>query len=134
MKSTEKSKYLMAIETTHSIIIANDLLTGRSVYFTSKSGWTETPEQAELIEAGPNAEARLQAALEGEKNNLVIDPYLVSVGADRQVRDTREHIRTTGPTIFAGAQVAARQVTDGKFAAARGVHAVSNKSASASAA
>ena len=90
----------MAIETTHSIIIANDLLTGRSVYFTSKSGWTETPEQAELIEAGPNVEARLQAALEGEKNNLVIDPYLVSVAADRRVRDTREHIRTTGPTIF----------------------------------
>ena len=124
----------MPTEATHSIVIANDLLTGRSVFFTVESGWSEVPDHAELIEAGPDAEARLQTALDDEKNNLVIDPYLVSVGADRQVRDTREHIRTTGPTIFVGAQVAARQVTDGKFAAARGVHAVSNKSASASAA
>jgi len=123
----------MPTEATHSIVIANDLLTGRSVFFTVESIWSEVPEHAELIEAGPDAEARLQTALDDEKNNLVIDPYLVSVGADRQVRDTREHIRTTGPSIFAGAQVA-RQVTDGKFAAARGVHAVSNKSASASAA
>jgi len=96
----------MPADATHSIVIANDLQTGRSVFFTSESSWSEAVEQAELIEAGDDAETRLQAALEGEKSNLVIDPYLVSVDADRQIRDTREHIRTTGPTIFVDAMVA----------------------------
>jgi len=91
----------MPTEPTHSIVIANDLQTGRSVFLTRESRWSESLEEAELIEAGPAAELRLQAALDDEKSNLVIDPYLVSVGSDRQVRITRERIRTTGPTIFA---------------------------------
>ena len=85
---------------THSIVIANDLQTGRSVFFTSDSGWSEALAKAELIEAGSVAEARLQAALNDEKNNLVIDPYLVSVAADGQIQDIRERIRTKGPSIF----------------------------------
>jgi len=86
----------MPTEPTHSIVIANDLQTGRSVFLTRESRWSESLDEAELIEAGP-----AQAALDDEKSNLVIDPYLVSVGSDRQVRVTRERIRTTGPTIFA---------------------------------
>jgi len=93
----------MPTDATHSIVIASDLQTGRCVFFTSESSWSEAVEQAELIEAGPDAEIRLQAALNDEKSNLVIDPYLVSVDADRQIRDTREHIRTIGPTIFSDA-------------------------------
>ncbi len=89
----------MSTESTHSIVIANDLQTGRSVFLTSKSGWSEVPKLAELIESESVAEARLQAALKDEGNNIVIDPYLVSVGADGQVRDIRERIRTKGPTI-----------------------------------
>ena len=110
----------MPSDATHSIVIANDLQTGRSVFFTSESSWSETVEQAELIAAGPDAEIRLQAALNDEKSNLVIDPYLVSVDADRQIRDTREHIRTIGPTIFSDALVVealAAETLPGKSAA-----------------
>ena len=67
----------MSTESTHSIVIANDLQTGRSVFLTSESGWSEVPELAELIEFESVAEARLQAALKDEGNNIVIDPYLV---------------------------------------------------------
>jgi len=111
----------MPTDATHSIVIASDLQTGRCVFFTSESSWSEAVEQAELIEAGPDAEIRLQAALNDEKSNLVIDPYLVSVDADRQIRDTREHIRTIGPTIFSDALVVdalAADALSGKSAAA----------------
>ena len=90
----------MPTDATHSIVIANDLQTGRSVFFTRESSWSESVEQAELIAAGPDAEIRLQAALDDEKSNVVIDPYLVTVDADRQIRDIREHIRTKGPTVL----------------------------------
>ena len=108
----------MSIESTHSIVIANDLQTGRSVFYTSESGWSEVPEKAELMESESDAEARLQAALDDEKRNIVIDPYLVSVTADGQIRDIRERIRTKGPTIFSNSLVDNRSIANSASAAA----------------
>lgn len=106
------SRCTMPTKATHSIIVANDLQTGRSVFLTSESGWSEIAGEAQLLQNGSDAEARLELALNDEKNNLVIDPYLIDVASDRQVRETREQIRTTGPTIFANNQVADALVAD----------------------
>jgi len=83
----------------YSVIIANDLRTGRSVYFTEAAGWSESVERAELL-SSDQAELRLQDALSGERDNLVIDPYLVGMNDAGSALDIREHIRLRGPSIF----------------------------------
>lgn len=88
----------MAKKTNNSIIIASDLRTGRSVFF-GADGWSDFAVDAEVLNPDV-AEERLAAVSSSEKSNLVIDPYLVAVGADRVALDIREQIRLSGPTIF----------------------------------
>ncbi len=82
-----------------SIIIANDLRTGRSVYLTQDLQWSENASDAEVV-ASADAANVLDAALNDERANLVIDPYLVAVESNLLATDIRERIRVSGPTIF----------------------------------
>ena len=82
-----------------SIIIANDLLSGRSVYLTRDSGWSNSVQDAELIRAELSA-SRLERAGDDEKKNLVLDPNLIAVNPDRTAVEIRERIRISGPTIL----------------------------------
>lgn len=84
-----------------SIIIANDLRTGRSVYLTDDSQWSENASKAAVV-TGDVAESRLQLALEDEHANRVIDPYLVGVELNSTASAIRERIRVSGPTILYG--------------------------------
>ena len=83
-----------------SIIIANDLLTGRSVYLTRDSQWSNSVQDAELISGADLAASRLERACEDEKNNLVLDPNLVAVFEDMTAVKIRERIRISGPTVL----------------------------------
>ncbi len=89
----------MPAKSTHAVIIANDLRTGRSVYFTKANGWSESIREAELLES-EGTDERLAIASRDEAGNLVIDPYVVGVSEDLQVADIRERIRASGPTIL----------------------------------
>ncbi len=89
---------------TQAIIIANDLRTGRVVYFTKESGWSEAIDEAQRL-TDESANERLAAATIDERNNLVIDPTLaqatVSADTDRfTLENIREQIRVSGPTIL----------------------------------
>lgn len=96
----------MSRNSTHSIIIANDLRSGRIVYFTENSSWSESITDAELL-ADKSAEQRLVEATADERDNLVIDPNLAEIAIDAdtaakvQLTSIREQIRASGPTILA---------------------------------
>ncbi len=92
-----------------SIIIANDLRTGLSVYLTRDSRWSDSVSDAEVLSDTDYAETRLQAAVGDERCNLVIDPYLIGIESDLSAVDIREQIRVSGPTIFTDAHVAVTQ-------------------------
>lgn len=96
----------MAKTPENSIIIANDLRTGRSVYLTEGNAWSESVADAEVLSAEA-ASARLEIASAAEQSNLVIDPYLVGVESGLSALDIREQIRLTGPTILTQDHVAA---------------------------
>lgn len=83
----------------YSVIIASDLRTGRSVYFTADSQWTNSVTLAEVV-AADCAEQRLQVARLGECNNLVVDPYLIGMSDAQSAVDIRERIRIEGPSIL----------------------------------
>lgn len=81
------------------LITANDLRTGRVVYFTAESGWTADLAGAELLEDEAHAALRLiEASAQGTR---VVGPYLIPVMRGPQGPEPlslRERIRATGPT------------------------------------
>ena len=83
----------------YSVIIASDLRTGRSVYFTAGSEWSDSVTNAELLQ-GEQSEERLQAAQASETDNLVVDPYLIGMSDAVSAVDIREQIRVQGPSIL----------------------------------
>ncbi len=83
----------------YSVIIASDLRTGRSVYFTADSKWTNSVALAEVL-ADDRSEQRLQAAQLSEQDNLVIDPYLIGMSDAQSALEIRERIRVEGPSIL----------------------------------
>ncbi len=95
----------MPLKHSQSIIIANDLRTGRTVYLTEDSRWSDSVVDAELLDQQDYAESRLVTALSGEGANLVIDPYLVGIEPDLCASNIRERIRLSGPTIINNARV-----------------------------
>ncbi len=102
----------MSSKATHAIIIANDLRTGRIVYFTNASDWSESVQDAELL-SSDSAQERLAIAAIDETNNLVIDPNLVdanvNAGTELQLAEIREQIRVSGPTILGSNHAATSQ-------------------------
>jgi len=82
-----------------SVIIASDLRTGCSVYRSADSSWVDSIDEAQLLDS-VSAEKQLESALGDERDNLVIDPYLVAVDAKSVALEIRERIRASGPSIF----------------------------------
>jgi len=93
-------EFMAKIRQESTIIIANDLGTGRSVFFTASSEWSDSVHQAQLLGTPELASARLELAINDARDNLVIDPYLVAVNEAKDAIDIREKIRVSGgPTI-----------------------------------
>jgi hypothetical protein len=88
------------------MIIANRLTDGRTVFLKDPGGWVDAIDDARLIDAAGAGEW-LAAAKRDEAANLVVEPYLIDVGDDRQPLVWREQIRAGGPTVLVGAGDAA---------------------------
>lgn len=81
------------------LITANDLRTGRVVYFTPESGWTADLAAAELLEDEAHAALRLIEA--SAQSTRVVGPYLIPVRlgpGGPEPLTLREKIRASGPT------------------------------------
>ncbi len=106
----------MSAKQNQSVIIANDLRTGRSVYFTHDARWTDSFDKAQVLTDG-QSEERLQAALLSEQNNLVIDPYLIEVSQAKSALQIRERIRVEGPSILKQHPLLTQDIGQGSRAA-----------------
>jgi len=82
-----------------AIIVANDLKTGHSMYFTIENSWSEHIELAQVITSDDEAKLRLNEASEDEDDNLVLDPYLVETDSTGVPVHIREQIRASGPSV-----------------------------------
>jgi hypothetical protein len=84
------------------MIIANTLADGFVVFLAEDNTWTSDIAAGALATTDEQAEKLLLAAKQAEQANLVIDPYLIPVELDKDVRkptEYREYIRATGPTV-----------------------------------
>ncbi|MBX3493143.1 MAG: DUF2849 domain-containing protein [Parvibaculum sp.] len=83
-------------------LTANRLADGIVVYLTADNRWSESLQDADVIEgkeAGEALLARAQPAIDG---NIVVEPYLFEVvREDGNIRaaSVRETIRQAGPTV-----------------------------------
>lgn len=82
-----------------SVIIANDLATGRSVYLTPALSWTEDFDNAQVLQPD-QIDQRLAELAGTAAQDLVIDPYAIDLNADHSAAAIREQIRVSGPTIL----------------------------------
>jgi len=87
---------MMSDPTLTRIVMANDLLNGDVIYWTSAQTWSSAPPDAALLTAGPEADAALARAK--AQTNRAVDPTLVDLDGDRPVR-LRDQIRHGGPTV-----------------------------------
>jgi hypothetical protein len=84
------------------IVIANSLADGFVVFLTDNREWSGNVADAAVAVEESDSERLLEAALLAEKNNVVIDPYLIEVevnGAAPKPVKYREYIRAYGPSI-----------------------------------
>jgi hypothetical protein len=84
------------------IVIANTLADGFVVFLTDNHEWSGNVADAAIAVEETDGERLLEAALLAEKNNVVIDPYLIEVevnGAAPKPVEYREYIRAFGPTV-----------------------------------
>jgi len=84
------------------MIIANMLADGFVVFLTDDHRWTNSIAEGALAETDDQAEKLLAQAIESEKDNQVIDPYLIPVeivDGKRAPTEYREYIRATGPSV-----------------------------------
>ena len=84
------------------MIIANTLADGFVVFLTDEDTWTNDIAAGAVAATDEQAENLLKLAKVAEQNNLVIDPYLIPVELDGELRkptEYREYIRAMGPTV-----------------------------------
>ena len=90
---------------TPSIVCANDLLSGRAVWFDENANWTSNIHQAQIVETQQQAESLLEQA--AQDSGRIAGAWLATAvkDADQRTQPThfREKIRLSGPT-FHGAQ------------------------------
>jgi len=84
------------------MIIANTLADGFVVFLTETAGWTSDIALGAVAMSAEQEAELLAAAKQAEKDNQVIDPYLIPIRVEsgvRQPTEYREYIRATGPTV-----------------------------------
>ena len=84
------------------ILTANDLRTGRVVYFNSKGEWTGFITEAQLARDELAAERLLTKGQLAEQAQLVVGAYLIEVDGQYEVPIPvryREQLRVNGPSI-----------------------------------
>jgi hypothetical protein len=89
------------------MIIANRLTDGRTVFLQAPGHWVDAIRDGLAIDDPATAGDLLAAAKRDEAANVVVEPYLIDVGDDRQPLVWREQIRAGGPTVLVGAGDAA---------------------------
>jgi hypothetical protein len=92
------------------MIIANRLTDGRSVFLQAPGQWVEAFTAGAVLEDDATAAELLAAAKRDEAANVVVEPYLIEVGADQRPLAWRELIRAEGPTVLTGAGAAGATV------------------------
>lgn len=82
-------------------LIANDLLTGYSVFWTGRD-WSDALQDAAVATGADAHAALLRIGAEQDQANRITGPYLIAVTGDdgqRTARDIREQVRADGPSI-----------------------------------
>lgn len=82
-----------------AILVANDLRTGLTVCLANDDSWSINWQDARLITNEDEANLAEAFAAKAVANNDVIDPYLVDTTREGNPIHTREHLRTTGPSV-----------------------------------
>ncbi len=87
------------------VITANRLRDGIVIYLQAHGDhhhWCENIRDASVFDAG-DVDAMLTQAAADVRENRVVDPYAIGVGADHSPLTQREAVRAGGPTIAYGA-------------------------------
>ncbi|MEQ1887666.1 MAG: DUF2849 domain-containing protein [Alphaproteobacteria bacterium] len=87
------------------VITANRLRDGIVIYLRAHGDhfhWSENIRDASVFEAG-DVNAVLARASVDVRENRIVDPYAIGVGADHTPLTQREAVRAGGPTIPYGA-------------------------------
>ena len=83
-----------------ALIVANSLKTGRTVYLTESSNWSECMTDARVINDDQLAAEQLLVAQHSEQENEVVGPYLIATDTTGRANHIRELIRQCGPTVL----------------------------------
>jgi len=96
------------------MVIANDLLTGRTVFFSQENTWLALAglehSQAAIAHSEAEAESLLGRAVPTDGVSPVIDAYVIELDANGLPSHSRERLRASGPSIQYGQQVGASHV------------------------
>jgi hypothetical protein len=82
-----------------ALVIANDLLTGRTVYLTESGEWTERVDNAWQVPDDQSAERAMKYAKSAEDENLIVGAYLVATERSGRALHIREQLRVSGPSV-----------------------------------
>ena len=90
------------------MLIANNLLSGHTVYLNSEQQWLlfeDLPQGQAAIVHCEEAAAELLASINPEDSLCpVVDPYIIQLNGTGKPSHSRELLRATGPSIRYGAQ------------------------------
>lgn len=84
------------------IVTANTLATGHVVFMAADGSWVGMLDRALTYEDAAAAEAGLAVALGDVQRGLIVDPFVIEKGPDKDGRPAmtlRDTVRAFGPTI-----------------------------------
>ncbi len=90
------------MDTTGQMVLANRLTDGRVVFLAADGSWVEEIGRGKVAADPDTARRLLNAALQAESRNAVVEPCLIGirhVAGQRQPVAFREAIRAAGPTV-----------------------------------
>jgi len=82
-----------------AVVLANDLLSGLTVYLKEDGTWSEISTQAWRLNDDETATRAMALALESEQDNIIIGAYLADASTSGVPSHIRERIRVDGPSI-----------------------------------
>ena len=90
------------------LLVANKLLSGRSVYFSNEQQWLPLADlhqdRAAIAYSEEAANELLVAVNAKDARCSVVDPYIIQLDGKGQPSHSRELLRATGPSIRYGLQ------------------------------